>query len=104
MSLCLDVDNHTWSQGTDWSELIAAAAFKLYMEDSESSSGGRLSSTGMPLLNAWNCSLLDDGFLMSSNNARSSGTSSVVATFTGCLDAALAAFCFIPGIWLTLKP
>ena len=64
MSLSLAVDSGTWSQVTHWSELMAAAA-KHCMEDSKSSSGSELFSTGIAVMNAWHCSLNDDGSLVS---------------------------------------
>ena len=55
----------------------------------------------MALRKVRRCSLRDDGSLISSNNATSSGSSSLMASLTGCLEVASAALCFIPGMCLT---
>ena len=55
----------------------------------------------MALRKASRCSLCDDGSLISSNNATSSGSSSLMASLTGCLEVASAALCFIPGMCVT---
>ena len=55
----------------------------------------------MALRKARRCSLHDDGSLISSNNATSSGSSSLMASLIGCLEVASTALCFIPGMCVT---
>ena len=58
---------------------------------------------GTAVMNVRQCSLCEDDSLMFFNNATSSGSSNLLASFAGCLEVASAAFCFTPGMCMILK-